>query len=1113
MNTPHYKDLEVEGSKTGRRRLKWGRWLLVAILTLILLFVALSWLGRKYIAHQALAQWCHEQSLVCEANIERLGPGGAVISGVRVKSGDHVPFRAEDVTANLTWKGLVPSLGAVAITAPELRGTLDDRGIRFYGLEGLGSSSSGGEGSSALPPVKITDGRVVLVTSAGEIGASVNLEGEFPQSGTLQMTLDPVSLSGPDGTLVWSEGRIDVTASDGQLEGEAFLDLAEADVRGVQARDVQLTALLNSPLSGEGDTQIVWDGDITSAAWGGYAVSEAATSGRAILARLPSSDLDSILTALVEASAEANAVKVSGSAFAGRDIALEFDLEGEAGRVNGPILASANDLEIPQGRAQAASMRGTLLRSVDGDIGFEADLSTSGTSLNAGTTSQLLDFVNLPDTFAAHETSLTNALRRILAAFDGAASVQARRSAEGWAISAEGPVQLTSQSGLALGIEPGPEGRWLSWAGHDRSVTGHLDMSGGGLPAFSADLDVRMGEAGLSRFNATGLSLSPWTAGGRTLSANLKQIDYERVGEGEMTLQTSGRIGVAGNLSGFDLNSTSVAGELLVASSKAGWRVSTPNRACLTLNSQGLRFGSVSLGAFQTPICPEGKDFVAPGAGFAGATRLGDLSLPVAFSSNSGTVKFTNAAIDWTGGKTASVSAVSDTVALALNIGEETLTIEGDALRLGVATRINAAPALSARLGATTFNGSLIPANVTSSDFRFDGTTGDSGVKGGMSADGVIIRDYRDDPLYQPLTADLDATLNGADFYMTGPLRLASNGISVADTLLRLDVTKLSGSAGIESRDLQFEPGGLQPWRLSDRLRGVFTDARGGLAASARFDIVEGKIEGTGQVSVSEFGFQTTRLGRVQGVNGTVTFSELLALTTEPGQTISVERLNPGVPLENGEIIFQLVEGTQFKVESASFPFAGGTLALPSFVWTLGGEQQNIEVTADAIELAKLVEVLKLPDTRATGTVSGRFPIDIDGTNILVRDARLKADATGGYISYQGSAGDSAGAADPNAKMAFEALKDFDFTVLELGLDGNVRDRMTISLILEGKSRKGIAYGDGNQVLTGQPFLFTITVNSALGELLRNAQYYTSQKSLTDEVVKQVTAKRLDESE
>ena len=56
MNTPHYKDLEVEGSKAGTRRLNWGRWLLVAILTLILLFGALGWLGRKYIAQQALAQ-------------------------------------------------------------------------------------------------------------------------------------------------------------------------------------------------------------------------------------------------------------------------------------------------------------------------------------------------------------------------------------------------------------------------------------------------------------------------------------------------------------------------------------------------------------------------------------------------------------------------------------------------------------------------------------------------------------------------------------------------------------------------------------------------------------------------------------------------------------------------------------------------------------------------------------------------------------------------------------------------------------------------------------------------------------------------------------------------
>ncbi|MDX1292982.1 MAG: YdbH domain-containing protein [Hyphomonas sp.] len=1111
MNTPHYKELEVPGSKPGKARLNWGRWLLVSILTLILLFAALGWLGRKYIAHQALVQWCHDQSLACEARIDRLGPGGAVISGVRVRSGDDVPFAADEVMADITWQGLVPSVGAVSIRAPELRGTLDDRGIRFYGLETLGASGGGGNG--ALPPVKISKGRVTLATSAGEIGASVDLEGEFPKSGTLQMTLDPVSLSGPEGTLIWSEGRVDIIASDGQLEGEAFLDLAEADVRGVQARNVQLTALLNSPLSGAGDSQLVWDGTLASASWAGYAVSDAVTSGRAILDRLPSSDIGAVLDSLVQASSELRADKLSGSAFAGRMIALEFDLQGEAGRVTGPVLASAQDLEILQGRAQAATIRGSILRSAEDGIGFKAEVSTSGTVLNADTTGQLLDFVNLPGMFAAHEASLTRALQQALAAFDATVSVDARRRVDGWTVSTEGPAQLTARSGLAVDIAPGPDGRWLSMAGSDLAVTGHTDMTGGGLPALSADLALEAGAAGLSRFTATELALSAWPAGGRTLSADLKRIDFERTGEGNMALEASGRIGVSGNVSGFDLATTSLAGKLFVSSDPDGWRISTPDRACLTLNSQGVRFGAVSLGAFQTPLCPQGKDFIARGDGFAGATRLGDLSLPIAFSSSSGTVRFSNASIDWTGGKTASVSAVSDTVSLALDIGEQTLGINGDGLRLGIATRANAAPALSARLGETRFDGSLIPANVASSDFRFDGTTGAGGVQGSMSADGVTIRDYRDDPLYQPLTADFDATLDGTDFTLSGPLRLASNGLSVADTLLRLDVSKLSGMAAIDSRDLQFEPGALQPWRLSERLRGVFTDARGGLAASARFDIVEGRIEGEGEVSVSDFGFQTTRLGRVQGVNGTVAFTELLALTTGPGQVISVERLNPGVPLENGQIAFQLVGGTQFKVESAAFPFAGGTLALPAFDWLLGAEKQNIEVTAEAIELTELVDVLKLPNTRASGTVSGRFPINIDGTNIFVRDARLKADAEGGHISYQGSAGDSASEADPNAKMAFEALKDFDFTVLELGLDGNVRDRMTISLILEGKSRKGIAYGDGNQVLTGQPFLFNITVNSALGELLRNTQYYTSQKSLTDAVVKQVQAKRLDETE
>ena len=1112
MNTPHYKDLEVEGSKPGKRRLNWGRWLVFALLVLLLLFAALGWLGRKYIARQALVQWCHDNALVCEANFERLGPGGAVISGVRVTAGEATPFSADEVVADLAWKGWTPSLSGVTVTGPELRGTLDERGIRFHGLESLGGSGEGGGG--ALPPVKIADGRVILVTSAGEIGASIDLEGEFPRSGELQLVLDPVSLSGPEGTLIWSEGRVELVSRDGQLEGEAFLDLSEADVRGVRARDVQLTLLLEAPLSGEGDTQIVWDADLSEGAWGGYALSQASGAGRAVLDRLPSADANAVLNAIRQASAEARVSKVSGSSIAARDVDFEVHLDGASGDVAGPVLLSAAEVQIAQGRASTVDLSATLSRTPAAGLKVEGRLRAAEAGLGAATLDDLVARLSLPDLFAAHEASLAAALRRALVKFNAELPLTVTQEAGQWSILSAGPVELNAASALVVDIAPPPSGHWLVWAEAERSIRGAVSARGGGLPAMAATLDLSMGQAGLSHLQANDISLAPWAAGGRVFSANLETLDYARTEDGGIDLTASGRLGVAGNIAGLDLSDSTVSGDLILASAKDGLQVSTPGQSCLILDSEGVGFGGVSFGAFRAPICPETRHFLTPGkAGLSGSARLGDLTMPVAFSSSTGSIAFRNAVMDWAGGDTVSLSAVADAITLSLELEDSTLGIEGAQLRLGMATRRNASPIISARLGDTRFSGSLIPARVSSSDFRFDATLPKSRIDGSLSADGVVIRDLREDPLYQPMTADLTATLQGSQLEMVGPLRLVSNGITVADTLLKLDVSNLNGMAAIESRDLEFQPGGLQPWRLSDRLRGVFTDARGHLLASARFDIASGSLDGTGEVSVSEFGFQTTRLGRVQGVNGTVTFSDLMSLTTAPGQVISVASLNPGVPLENGQVVFHLVDGSEFRVDSASFPFAGGELALPAFTWTLGAETQRVEVTAEGIELARLVEILKLPNTQATGTVSGRFPIDVDGTQVMVRDARLKADAQGGHLSYAGSTGDSAAAADDNVRMAFEALKDFDFTVLELGLDGNVRDRMTISLILEGKSRRGISYGKGDQLVTGQPFLFDITVNSALAELLRNTQYYTSQKGLTDAVVEQVKAKRLEETE
>ncbi|RAN36638.1 intermembrane phospholipid transport protein YdbH family protein [Hyphomonas pacifica] len=1109
MNTIDYKDLQKEAEDPVERPFRWGRWLLAGPVILLLVVAAIFWFVRKTVAEQALASWCEGQQLVCEGHFDQLGAGGGVLSDLVVKSGDNVPFQANEVTARLSWNWFSPSLTQIEVDAPILRGTLDDQGIRFHGLERIGSGNTSEGGAADLPAVRITDGRLLLQTSAGEIAASINVKGVFPKSGTVHMVLDPVSLDGPQGKLIWSEGSVNIVADNGRLEGQALLDLDVADIRGISVRDADLSVLLSSPIDGEGETRIVWDAALLQGSWTNYSLQAAETSGEAYLSRIPDASGNGIFEALETVSAEIKSGAFRLADYAGDAMNGEADLKIREGILSGPYALSVSGVEAPQGRARILSIAGDIQRDADALFETQVNVTLTGASASDSLSDSVTSYLSFPGPLSDHGASLRRAVSKALQQFDVTFPARVTRVPNELHVAVTEAAALSAVSGLRLTGEATGDAPWLSWDGEQTAVNGHVTFSGGGVPKFDAVLNVSADSSGISRLGADALSLAPWRAGGKTLSAKLDVLEYQHSPQQAGIIDLRGQVGFAGDVSGVTFETTSLKGDLRAEKQPDGWQLSAVDGSCAAWRSQGLSFGAIRLTPFATNVCPVKGVFATPGkGGLSGAARLGALKLPLELSSGGGEVIFSNARMDWNSAGGLSLSATADHVSMPLTIGSNTLGIEGDKLRMGFAARRNAPPALSARLGETDFSGSLIPAKVTAGSFSFDGVSATSGIRGNLEASGVNMRDLREDPLYQPLTADFTATLDDGLLDMSGPLRLKAGGLTIADSLARINIVSLTGMAAVTSRPLTFEPGGLQPWRLSDRLRGVFTDARGTLDVSARMDINSGKITGTGQVAVGDFGFQTTRLGRVQNVNGEVIFSDLLGLTTAPGQTITIGAMNPGIPLENGQIDFQLISGKTLSVESAAFPFAGGALALDPFKWVLGGEDQHLEVTADKIELARLVETLKLPDTKATGTVSGRFPIDVQGTQILIRDARLKADANGGRLSYQGEAGDSAAGADPNARMAFEALKDFDFTVLEVGLDGNALDRITISLLLEGVSRKGITYGKNGQVLMNQPFQFDISVNSALSELFKSTQYYTSQKQLTDIVVKQVQEER-----
>ncbi|WP_340693109.1 YdbH domain-containing protein [Hyphomonas sp.] len=1100
MNTTDDQNVGIPDDDTLERPIRWVRWTVVAVVLLLIGALATGWFLRKTVAERAMAGWCAERQLSCEGKFVQIGSDGATIRDLKVRAGADVPFEASEASAYLSWPRLfTPKLTGITVDRPVVRGTLDETGMRFYGLEKLAGQSDGA-GKVTLPAIEITDGRIFFATEAGELSATVAMHGTFPKKGTLDLVLDPAALKGAESEFNWSEGAISLVADMGRISGDANIVLERADLNTVSITDAVFTAKIDAADIGDGPMTLNWTGSVVEGVIPGGHLSAVRTSGEASFTELPSLSATDALAALTAATFKLESGDVLRDGYGASTLSLEGDLKGDAGNIGGPVSFSASQAIAPQGGAGALSSNGTFSRSAEGTLLYVGRASATDAHVAPDLRQELTAPIVFPGTLSDHGSSFRSAAVRALSKFDLDLAFSAGTRDGVFSFSSRQETLLKAASGLRLKIMPPADGPWLSIQGPERAVRGSITLSGGGGPDLQFGLDdLQQGTAGL-QIKAHAFKLKPWTAGGKTLSADLGTFAMTSAPD-QFDLLGRGRLSLSGQMSGIDLKTTELVGGLRATRDESGWQVQPDGAKCVSVSSQGFVFGSIRAEPVRLNACPQGDGFIRKGgASPAGTVTLGAVNLPFSTGSTSGTLDLTKASVDWSTNGGLAMTVLANHLDLPLEIGSRTLILSGEAPRMGIATG-SGAPKLSARLGATLFNGKLVPAKVSAESFVFDGTSGKGGLSGNLNANGVLIQDYRSDPLYQPLISDMTAALTNGQLVMTGPLRLKAGGTTVADTTINLDVVKLNGTAAIRSRPLAFRSGGLQPVMLSEKLRGVFTLAAGDASAKADVDIVSGKLSATGDVTIEKFGFQTTRLGRIEDVNGKIRFSDLLELTTDRGQVVTVGSLSIGVPLTDGLIQFHLDKGKVLGVEKAGFPFAGGRIAISPLQWTLGGNDQRVEVTADAIELSQLVAVLKLPDVQATGTVSGTFPVDFVGSEVQVRDALLAADAKGGRIAYTGDAVNSAADSDPNAKLAFDALKDLQFSVLEIGLSGDLMNRTVASVHLIGRNTQPLAFGKKLTMPKGQAFEFNLSLDSDLAELVKSGSYATQQDKFVKMVV------------
>ena len=1066
----------------------------IILFTVLIIGLVALWAGRKALVERAVQSWCEGQNFACSITVAELGRSSARIEGLKIDSGPATPFEAQAVELSYGWASPTRvQVQTVTLDRPVIHGVLTDEGLSFFGLETLYENDGTSAPTTApVPHVSIEHGDVVLQTAAGEVSARFQAGGRLIEDGFINAEITPASLRHDDALLHWSRGLVDLRFERGAVTGKIDIAIEQAKLGVLSAQMTQINADI---ADGDSALQIVMTASADSISQGERRGSDLQMDLVGYAARPEAGETFDLLGALRSATLEIRARELADGTTVLKEAHLVADMETKARVLVGPVALMAEGFSSDEVRMGALSLSGDLAYA---ELDPEAPEKGQGVTYNGrfvlrnvdASRAGLVDVFapeDLPSAVQPHAHLSKRVLSKALSDFDFGTSFALSFKENQWMVAAPEPVLLQAASGLTVAIDPLPAQPWLRFDSNGLLVSGLVKIEGGGGPDFQTYINDLTWHDGHLEISARDGLLEAWTVEDATLSLQFGGMSFQSGAASRFFVD--GEVGVSGAFAGVSLGPTRLFGRLEGVRGGEGWRVQTAGSQCVGLTMGEAQSGTVTLSPLAISLCPVDGRFVRQEAGkMIGQIHLGDIELPFSTIDSSGAFNFSSARLGWVSGEELELTIQGQALSLPMRIGDRSLVISS--ADPTVSANVGDGPLqIRAELDNTHFSGSMIPAKVRADAFAFDGMAADEGFEGRLTGRGVHISDLAADPLYEPIVTDLEGDLRDGGINMKGALLNEKTQTPIADFRLDLDLTELNGSAGLQMRQLNFQPGGLQPTALSEQLRGVLINTRGALGGQADFNILNGELEGTGEIVLENVSFDTFKTGTVSGVNGRIEFWDILELKSHPHQMFTIAELNPGIPLRNGVVRFQLNGADALRLETARWPFAGGTIRVQPTEWVVNGQNEIVMVELETIELAELIETLKVPDLVATGTVSGAFPIEFDGANIMVRQAILKADESGGVIGYTGTATAPVEGQNQFADYAFDALKNFDFTVMQLGVDGNLIGRLLVSIDLVGNNAA---------VLDGKPFKFGINVDSELLPLLTSLRNVPTESFVTE---------------
>lgn len=1048
----------------------------------LFLFVALLALFRQPIAEAIAGSICGQQSLTCKLKITRLDFGGVTVRGIDVRGPEsrNAALSASTLVVDFNWTSPF-SFTAKSVAGDDIVVRLDLSGTRplLGDLDkAVASFTKPGGKPGPMPQLDFKTLRVIGDTPLGPVEARGKIAATGPNAFVVELNAPAARLGLFEAELQLNGASLNANVSGKEIKGRANVDLEDFKFRGSIISDLKADVSLDQSagvLRGEG-----------AASMGKVSLRDTDLSGAQAKASVESAEID---PAAFDLSAWlANVRRLSLNATAGEGVIGDAGWSAgvltaeigprDTGGAGGDISFTAEKVRLAQGAAARVELIGKVDIPKQGETRAQGVARLLGGSLTASHRREL--GAVLADPFEAALPVFGQAARRAAdragSSFEITLPWAAKATNDGIDIAALTGSTLRAASGLVLALDALPGSQsvvgWNTEAGGRWSAAGAMRLSGGGGPDMTVDL-ARATGAKQTVSMAGAVRLKSWRVADDALSAEATGLEFDTSEKGG---SAAGQFSVRldGGLAGGVWKAARATGQIKSAWAADSFYADAP-RGLVIQWDEG-RYGDTRFGASALHFTPTGRLAELADGAVVGKGTLARVSMPVRGGGYTANASIGETAINWRaqGGVRAGFDAAPSTIDLKFGERSAPMRIQDIAgvfdIRQG--WRVNG----TLRGGEAKID----EANLADVAAKFDLGGAGGAIDGKLSDVKMRIFDplLKDGRRYEDMTFEGAANLRDSVANFSGVFTSVGKGVQIASVTGAHSLKTGAGSLEFAPTPLIFRPRSFQPYDLSPFLRGpASVTGRADVAGNADWDADHFKARAS--IDLRNVGFTLAAVGTFEGVSGKVAISDLLKMESEPGQTITVEKITLGMPIEKGTIKFRLIGFDAIRLENAEWPFVGGFIRIRPIDFKFDEASNRVIAQAVNWDLNKIVELFKIPDVKIDGIVNGDIPVAFSTGSARIDKAKLAATEKGGTIQYSGSTGDAAAQTDANAKMLFDALKDFRYRVLEMRIDGDIAGRLVLSMTLLGRNP---------DLLAGSEFKLGISIDSALMELLHNTQ-------------------------